>query len=75
MFTISLYIFDLSINLVFLLPFIPRMPSDMSPSAGTRANTRDVNTDSHVMVDLYDPKHGVKMGVPNGNCDDAKVNY
>ena len=51
------------------------MPSDMSPSAGTRANTRDVNTDSHVMVDLYDPKHGVKMGVPNGNCDDAKVNY
>ena len=51
------------------------MPSDMSPFAGTRANTRarDVNTDSHVMVDLYDPKHGVKMGVPDGNCDDAKV--
>jgi len=25
------------------------------------------------MKDLYDDKHGVKMGVPNGGCDDAKV--
>ena len=49
-----------------LLLFIPRMTSN---SAG------DVNTNNHVMVDLYDPKHGVKMGVPNGNCDDAKVHY
>ena len=25
-------------------------------------------------MELYDPKHGVKMGVPNGNCDDAETN-
>lgn len=40
----------------------------------TSNSAGDVNTNNHVMVDLYDPKHGVKMGVPNGNCDDAKTN-
>ena len=33
----------------------------------------NANMNGHVSVELYDPKHGVKMGVPNGNCDDAKV--
>ena len=23
--------------------------------------------------DMYDPKHGVKMGIPKGGCDDGKV--
>ena len=33
------------------------------------------STDNHVSVELYDPKHGIKMGVPNGNCDDAQVSF
>ena len=33
----------------------------------------NANLNGHVSVELYDPKHGVKMGVPNGDCDDAKV--
>ena len=41
----------------------PRLPSSATGSS----------TDNHVSVELYDPKHGIKMGVPNGNCDDAQV--
>ena len=50
------------------------MPPERPLTSCIRSNTRDAYTDSHVMVDLYDPKHGVKMGVPDGNCDDAKTN-
>jgi len=39
------------------------------PSSATGSST-----DNHVSVELYDPKHGIKMGVPNGNCDDAQTN-
>ena len=59
---------------------------DTKPEAEVRASSHDQRPladtsfiqprqvrQSPSSPDLRDEKHGVKMGVPNGGCDDAKV--